>query len=96
MATQEEMSRYFWSASTNCPPVGMFYIYEQCFSWSACGARQVTEDWGELNINWRLVHSTRRFGLPMFKFNRARGKMVRWKTDLSCRDLKSKLILAYK
>jgi hypothetical protein len=21
MATQEEMSRYFWSASTNCPPV---------------------------------------------------------------------------
>jgi hypothetical protein len=26
MATQEEMSRYFWSASTNCPPVGRLYI----------------------------------------------------------------------
>jgi hypothetical protein len=23
MATQEEMSRYFWSASTNCPPVAV-------------------------------------------------------------------------
>jgi hypothetical protein len=23
MATQEEMSRYFWSASTNCPPVDL-------------------------------------------------------------------------
>ena len=26
MATQEEMSRYFWSASTNCPPVAQGYI----------------------------------------------------------------------
>ena len=26
-----------------------FYIYEQCFSLSACGARQITEEWGELN-----------------------------------------------
>jgi hypothetical protein len=41
------------------------YIYEQCFSLSACGARQMTEEWGELNINWHLVHSTRSFGLPM-------------------------------
>ena len=24
------------------------YIYEQCFSLSACGARQMTEEWGEL------------------------------------------------
>jgi hypothetical protein len=35
---------------------------------SACGARQITEEWGELNPNWHLedlVHSTRRFGLPM-------------------------------
>jgi hypothetical protein len=58
MATQEEMSRYFWSASTNCPPVLFiyikFYIYEQCFSLSACGARQITEECGELNINWHL------------------------------------------
>jgi hypothetical protein len=29
-------------------------IYEQCFSLSACGARQMTEEWGELNINWHL------------------------------------------
>jgi hypothetical protein len=21
---------------------------------SACGARQITEEWGELNINWHL------------------------------------------
>jgi hypothetical protein len=27
---------------------------EQCFSLSACGVRQVTEEWGELNINWHL------------------------------------------
>ena len=26
-------------------------IYEQCFSLSACGARQMTEEWGELNID---------------------------------------------
>ena len=29
-------------------------VYEQCFSLSACGARQITEEWGELNINWHL------------------------------------------
>jgi hypothetical protein len=38
-------------------------FYEQCFSLSACSARQMTEEWGELNINWHLeafnlVHST--------------------------------------
>jgi hypothetical protein len=32
--------------------------------------RQITDEWGELNPNWHLeafelVHSTRRFGLPM-------------------------------
>jgi hypothetical protein len=32
----------------------IFYIYEQCFSLSACGARQITEEWGELNPNWHL------------------------------------------
>jgi hypothetical protein len=31
--------------------IGIFYIYEQCFSLSACGARQMTEEWSELNIN---------------------------------------------
>jgi hypothetical protein len=41
------------------------YICEQRFSLSACGARQMTEEWGELNINWHLVHSIRSFGLPM-------------------------------
>ena len=39
------------------------------FQLSACGARQMTKEWGELNANWYLeallVHSTRRFGLPM-------------------------------
>ena len=29
-------------------------VYEQCFSLSACGARQITEEWGELNPNWHL------------------------------------------
>ena len=28
MATQEEMSRYFWSASTNCPPVYSEYLFK--------------------------------------------------------------------
>jgi hypothetical protein len=27
---------------------------KKCFSLSACGARQMTEEWGELNINWHL------------------------------------------
>jgi hypothetical protein len=29
-------------------------MYEQCFSLSACGARQITKEWGELNPNWHL------------------------------------------
>jgi hypothetical protein len=35
----------------------ILYIYEQneqCFSLSACGVRQITEEWGELNPNWHL------------------------------------------
>jgi hypothetical protein len=32
----------------------VYTVYEQCFSLSACGARQMTEEWGELNINWHL------------------------------------------
>jgi hypothetical protein len=32
----------------------IFYIYEQCFSLSACGVRKITEEWGELNPNWHL------------------------------------------
>jgi hypothetical protein len=31
----------------------------------------MTKEWGELNINWHLVHSTRRFGLPMVQSNKA-------------------------
>ena len=42
------------------------------FQLSACGARQMTKEWGELNANCYLeallVHSTRRFGLPMVSF----------------------------
>jgi hypothetical protein len=34
--------------------LGIICIYEQCFSLSACGARQITEEWGELNPNWHL------------------------------------------
>jgi hypothetical protein len=37
MATQEEMSRYFWSASTNCPPVTRgrkFFVSEQKYDTS--------------------------------------------------------------
>ena len=30
------------------------YLFEQCFSLSACGAWQITEEWGELNPNWHL------------------------------------------
>ena len=28
----------------------MYTLHTQCFSLSACGARQMTEEWGELNI----------------------------------------------
>jgi hypothetical protein len=49
----------------------ILYVYEQCFSLSACGARQITEEWGELNINWHLVHSTSRFELSMVCHNRS-------------------------
>ena len=55
-------SRIFvsWDIAANL--IGIMYIYEQCFSLSACGARQMTEEWAELNIIWLLVHFTSSFG----------------------------------
>ena len=34
--------------------MNIYGIYGQCFSLSACGARQMTEEWRELNINCHL------------------------------------------
>ena len=47
------------------------YICEQRFSLSACGARQMTEEWGELNINWHLEA----FGAFYTQFWAAYGRM---------------------